>query len=201
MASPALVRGSRMVYEGNEVSVQWVGVSLATVVDKQEKSFTVPISRLKPIKAKCALIAWPADFISALVARLQATDDYVLYPACRQLEQIAQVADEFYLWSNGQTLDSKVVRVHNEDATASNHGSEWFFRFPYFADLSYPCAVRPRNKGEGRKNISKIPDLKVSASGRTLESCHRSLSAAVIRAGLRPRLKRLDKVAAPVLPS
>ena len=51
MASPALVRGSRMVYEGGEVDVQWIGVSLATIIDEQGRSFTVPISRLKPIKA------------------------------------------------------------------------------------------------------------------------------------------------------
>ena len=66
MASPALVRGSRMVYEGGEVDVQWIGVSLATVVDEQGRSFTVPISRLKPIKASA-----PGDAERALIPIFQ----------------------------------------------------------------------------------------------------------------------------------
>lgn len=42
---------NRMIYEGGEVTVQWIGVRLATIIDAQERSFTVPISRLKPVKA------------------------------------------------------------------------------------------------------------------------------------------------------
>ena len=65
-----------MVYQGGEVDVQWIGVSLATIIDEQGRSFTVPISRLKPIKASA-----PHTRTRHAGARERAPLDGGVYPA------------------------------------------------------------------------------------------------------------------------